>query len=74
MAWKCKKCNGEVVGTAEINEVLDFKLDKKGNLSKYDSEQELEKTIIEHSEAENYYCKCCLRSDDDLEEIALWKD
>lgn len=72
--WKCKKCNGEVIGTAEINELLNFKLDKEGNLSKYDSVWELEETIIEHTEAENYYCKCCGKSNDDLEKIAFWED
>ena len=69
--WKCKKCNGEVIGIAEVNNLFDFKLDKDGKLSKYDSVWGLEEVIIESSEVENYYCKSCGKSDDDLKEIAV---
>lgn len=73
MAWKCKKCGSEVIGTANVYELLDFKLDKDGKLDKFDSLWGLEETIKERTEAENYYCKCCGKSDDELEEIAYWE-
>lgn len=72
--WKCKKCNGEVIGTVEVHRSLDFKLDEDGNLNGYDSIFELEENIKESEEVEKYYCKCCGESDDDLEEIAIWGD
>lgn len=74
--WKCKKCGSEVIGTVEVNNLFDFKLDKDGKLSKYDSFWGLEEVIIESSESEveNYYCKSCGKTDDDLEEIAVWED
>lgn len=65
--WKCKKCDGEVIGRINIESIANIKIDKQQNIIGQDIQ-------IKKKEFQYHICNNCGNKSYFLEDIAEWVD